>query len=84
MRLELDVETMEFKISPSKKRPMTVAYLSDSREVLLRARLSDETLSFDIESDEVSLSFQKLDLRLSEAAVRQIFEALPPEMLQRL
>jgi hypothetical protein len=85
MRLELDVETLEFKISPTKTRPMKVDYLSDSREVLIRATLSDEeSISLDTESEEVTLSFQKLDLRFSEAAVRQIFEALPPEMLRRL
>jgi hypothetical protein len=85
MRLELDVETLEFKISPTRKRPMKVDYLSDSREVLIRATLSDgQSISLDIESEEVTLSFQKLDLRLSEVAVRQIFEALPPEMLRRL
>jgi len=38
MKLELDVETLEFKISPTKKRPMKVDYLSDSREVLLVRR----------------------------------------------
>lgn len=32
MKVELDVETLEFKISPTKKRPMKVDYLSDSRE----------------------------------------------------
>jgi hypothetical protein len=85
MRLELDVETLEFKISPTKKRPMKVDYLSDSREVLILATLSgEESISLDTESEEVTLSFQKLDLRFSEAAVRQIFEALPPEMLRRL
>ena len=85
MRMELDVDTLEFKISPTKKRPMKVDYLSDSREVLIRATLSDEkSISLDTESEEVTLSFQKLDLRFSEEAVRQIFEALPPEMLRRL
>jgi hypothetical protein len=85
MRLELDVEKLEFKIFPTKKRPMKVDYLSDSREVLIRATLSDEeSISLDTELEEVTLSFQKLDLRLSEVAVRQIFEALPPEMLRRL
>jgi hypothetical protein len=85
MRLELDVETLEFKISPTKKRPMKVDYLSDARAVLIRATLSHEqSLTIDTESEEVTLSFQKLDLRLSEVAIRQIFEALPPEMLRRL
>ena len=85
MRLELDVETLEFKISPTKKRPMKVDYLSDTREVLIRAALSDEhSLTLDTDSEEMTVSFQKLDLRLSEVAVRQIFEALPPEMLRRL
>ena len=85
MRLELDVEALEFRISPTKKCPMKVDYLEDSREVLIRATLSNEkSLTLDTESEEVTLSFQKLDLRLSEDAVRQIFEALPPEMLQRL
>jgi hypothetical protein len=85
MKLELDVETLEFKISPTKRRPMKVDYLSDSREVLIRATLSnEESLTLDTEEEEVTLSFQKLDLRLSEGAVRQIFEALPPEMLRRL
>jgi hypothetical protein len=32
----------------------------------------------------VVLSFKHLDLRLSEDAVRKLFEALPPEMLRRL
>ncbi|HKY43927.1 MAG TPA: hypothetical protein VJM50_12620 [Pyrinomonadaceae bacterium] len=85
MRIGLDVETLEFRISPTKKRPMKVDYLSDTREVLIRATLSDEqSLTLDTESEEVTVSFQKLDLRLSEVAVRQIFEALPPEMLRRL
>lgn len=85
MRLELDVETLEFKISPTKKRPMKVEYRSDSREVLIGATLSrEQSLTLDTDSEEVTLSFQKLDLRLSEAAIRQIFEALPPEMLRRL
>lgn len=42
MNLELDVETLEFKIFPTKKRPMKVDYLSDSREALIQATLPDE------------------------------------------
>ena len=85
MRLEVDVETLEFKIAPTKKRTMKVDYLSDTREVLIRATLSSEqSVTLDTDSEEVTLSFQKLDLRLSEVAIRQIFEALPPEMLRRL
>ena len=85
MTLELDVEALEFKISPTKKRPMKVDYLSDSREVLIGATLSrEQSITLDTESEEVTLSFQKLDLRLSEVAIRKIFEALPPEMLRRL
>ena len=85
MKMELDVETLEFEISPTKRRPMKVDYLSDSREVLIHATLPDEeSLTLDTESEEVILSFRKVDLRLSEAALRQIFEALPPEMLSRL
>jgi hypothetical protein len=85
MKLELDVETLEFRISPTKKRTMKVDYLSDSREVLIHATLPDEhSLSLDTDSEEVTLTFRQLDLRLSEVAVRQIFEALPPEMLRRL
>jgi hypothetical protein len=82
MKLELDVE---FKVSPTKKHPMKVDYLLGSREVIIHATLPDEeSLSLDMDSEEVTLSFRKLDLRLSEVAVRQIFEALPPEMLRRL
>ena len=85
MKMELDVETLEFEISPTKKRPMKVDYLSDSREILIHATLPDEeSLTLDTDSEEVILSFRKVDLRLSEAALRQIFEALPPEMLSRL
>jgi hypothetical protein len=85
MNLELDVESLEFKISPTKKRPMKVEYLSDSREVIIHASLpEEELLTLDTDSEEVTLSFRQLDLRLSEVAVRQIFEALPPEMLRRL
>lgn len=85
MTLELDVEALEFKISPTKKRPMKVDYLSDSREILIGATLSrEQSITLDTESEEVTISFQKLDLRLSEVAIRQIFEALPPEMLRRL
>ena len=85
MKMELNVETLEFEISPTKRRPMKVDYLSDSREVLIHATLPDEeSLTLDTESEEVTLSFRKVDLRLSEAALRQIFEALPPEMLSRL
>ncbi len=39
---------------------------------------------YDTDVDEVVLSFRHLDLRLSEAAVRKLFESLPPEMLSRL
>ncbi len=85
MTLELDVEALEFKISPTKKRPMKVDYLSDSREILIGATLlREQSITLDTESEEVTISFQKLDLRLSEVAIRQIFEALPPEMLRRL
>ncbi len=85
MNLELNVESLEFKISPTKKRPMKVDYLSGSREVVIHATLpNEESLTLDTDSEEVTLSFRKLDLRFSEAAVRQIFEALPPEMLRRL
>ena len=53
MKLELDVEILEFKISPTKKRPMKVDYLSDSREVLIRATFGDEkSLSLDTDSEE--------------------------------
>ena len=85
MKLELDAEILEFKIAPTQKRPMTVDYLSTSREVLIHATLPDEkSIRFDTNSEEVILSFRQLDLRLSEVAVRQIFEALPPEMLRRM
>ena len=85
MTLELDVDSLEFKISPTKKRPMKVKYLSDSREVLIHASLAEEkSLTLDTDSEEVTVSFRQLDLRLSEVAVRRIFEALPPEMLRRL
>ncbi len=85
MKLELDVETLEFRISPTKKRPMKVDYVSDSREVLIHATLPDEqSLTIDTGSEEVTLSFRQLAFRLSEVAVREIFEALPPEMLRRL
>ena len=85
MKLELDVETLEFKIAPTKKHPMKVDYLSGRREVLIHATLPDkESLSVDTDGDEVVLSFRHLDLRLSEDAVRKLFEALPPEMLSRL
>lgn len=85
MKLELDTETLEFKIAPTKKRPMKVDYLSESREVLIHATLPDkQSLSLDTDSEEVTLTFRQVDFRLSESAVRQIFEALPPEMLRRL
>lgn len=85
MNVELNVESLEFKIYPTKKRPMKVEYLSESREVFIHASLPEsKSLTLDTESEEVTLSFRELDLRLSEAAVRQIFEALPPEMLRRL
>ena len=85
MKLELDVELLEFEISPTKKRPMKVDYLSGSREVIIHATLTnEESLTLNTDSEEVTLTFRKLDLRFSEAAVRHIFEALPPEMLRRL
>ena len=85
MNLEIDVENLEFEIAPTRNHPMKVEYLSESREVLVRASLpKQESLSIDTEDDVIVVSFKKLDLRLSEAAVREIFEALPPEMLGRL
>jgi hypothetical protein len=64
---------------------MKVDYLSESREVLIRANLAkQESLSLDIDDDVIVVSFKKVDLRLSEEAVRKLFEALPPEMLRRL
>ena len=85
MKLELDAEILEFKIAPTKKRPMKVDYLSTSREIIIHATLpAEKSISFDTDTEEVTLSFRQLDIRLSEVAVRQIFEALPPEMLRRL
>lgn len=85
MNLEIDVEAFEFNISPTKSHPMKVEYLSESREVLIRANLTKhESLTLDIEDDVVVVSFKKVDLRFSEDAVRKLFEALPPEMLRRL
>lgn len=85
MKFEMDVEAFEFKISPTKKRPMKVKYLSDSREVVIHTSLPEaKSLTLDTDSEEVTLSFRQVDLRLSELAIRQIFEALPPEMLRRL
>lgn len=85
MKLEVEVETMEFKIAATKKLPMTVDYLSGKREVIIHATLPDEdSLRVNTDGDEVVVSFRHLDLRLSEDAVRKLFEALPPEMLQRL
>ena len=85
MNLDIDVKALEFKIAPNKTHPMKVEYLSESREVLVRASLpKQESLSINTEDDVIVVSFKKLDLRLSEAAVREIFEALPPEMLRRL
>lgn len=85
MDLEIDVKALEFKIAPTKNHPMKVEYLSESREVLIRASLpKQESLSIDTEDDVIVVSFKKLDLRLSEEAVRKLFEALPPEMLRRL
>ena len=85
MKFEVEVDTLEFKIAPTKKLPMKVDYLSERREVVIHATLPEkESLSLDTDVDEVVLSFKHLDLRLSEAAVRELFEALPPEMLRRL
>ena len=85
MNLEIDVKTLEFKIAPTKKHPMKVDYLSESREVFIRASLpKQESLSFDTDNDIITVSFKNIDLRLSEEAVRKLFEALPPEMLGRL
>jgi hypothetical protein len=85
MKLELEIENLEFKIAPTKKLPMKVDYLSERREVIIHATLSEkESLSIDTDGDEVVLSFRRFDLRLSEDAVRKLFEALPPEMLRRL
>lgn len=85
MDLEIDIESLEFKIAPNKKHPMRVDYLSENREVLIHASLPDrESLRLDLEDDVVVVSFKKLDLRFSEEAVRKLFEALPPEMLRRL
>jgi hypothetical protein len=85
MNLEIDVKALEFKIAPTKKHPMRVEYLSESGEVLIHASLpQQESLSLDMDDDVVVISFKKLDLRLSEDAVRNLFESLPPEMLRRL
>jgi hypothetical protein len=85
MNLELDVKALEFKIAPTKKHPMKVEYLSESREVLIQASLPErESLTVDTEGDVVVITFKQLDFRLSEEAVRKLFEALPPEMLRRL
>jgi hypothetical protein len=46
MNLEIDVKALEFKITPTKSHPMKVDYLSESREVLIRASLAkQESLS---------------------------------------
>ena len=85
MNLDIDAKALEFKIAPNKSHPMKVEYLSESREVLIRASLSErESISVDTEDDVIVLSFKKVDLRLSEEAVRTLFEGLPPEMLNRL
>lgn len=85
MNLDIDVKALEFKIAPTKNHPMKVEYLSESREVLIRASLAErESISVDTEDDVIVLSFKKVDLRLSEEAVRTLFEGLPPEMLNRL
>jgi hypothetical protein len=85
MKFEVEVDTFEFKIAPTKKLPMKVDYLSERREVLIHATLPEkESISVDTEVDEVVVSFKHLDVRLSEDAVRELFEALPPEMLRRL
>jgi hypothetical protein len=85
MNLEIDVEGLEFEIAPTKRYPMKVEYLSESREVLIQASLpKQESLSLDTEDDVIVVSFKKIDLRLSEEAVRKLFEGLPPEMLRRL
>jgi hypothetical protein len=85
MDLEIDVEGLEFKITPGNNHPMEVEYLSESREVLIRATLpKQESLSLDMDDDVIVVSFKKVDLRFSEEAVRKLFEGLPPEMLSRL
>lgn len=85
MNLEIDVEAFEFNIAPTKNHSMKVEYLSESREVLIRANLpKQESLTLDIEDDVIVVSFKKVDLRFSEEAVRKLFEGLPPEMLRRL
>jgi hypothetical protein len=85
MNLDIDVKALEFKIAPNKNHPMRVEYLSESREVLIRASLPErESISVDTEDDVIVLSFKEVDLRLSEEAVRTLFEGLPPEMLNRL
>jgi hypothetical protein len=85
MNLELDVKGLEFKIAPTKGHSMKVEYLSGNREVLISANLpKQESLSIDLEDDTIVVSFKKVDLRFSEEALRQLFEALPPEMLRRL
>ena len=85
MDLDIDVESFEFNITPGKSHPMKVEYLSETREVLIRAGLpKQESLTLDIDNDVIAVRFKRLDLRFSEEAIRELFEGLPPEMLRRL
>ena len=75
-RLEVTVHTLVFTANPDFDAQLQVDYLPDSREVVMTRAFPDP-----FEVGELSLHIQNVELRLSEEAVRQLIDVLPPEML---
>ena len=82
-QLEINIGTLVLSVNPALGEQARADYLPDSREVVMSTPFPEP---FVIRGDQevLVLHIEQVELRLSEEAVRQMLEKLPPEMLHRL
>jgi hypothetical protein len=78
--LEVAIETLQITVTPTLDYPLIVVHSPERREVVIRTPFP-EPLIVDFPHERLSLHYEHVELRLSEEAVRQLFEKLPPELL---
>lgn len=79
--MELDIGTLVLTVTPALGELARADYLPDSREVVMSTPFPEPFLIKLGEEEYLKLHIQQVELWLSEEAVRQMVEKLPPEML---
>jgi hypothetical protein len=80
-RLEVSIGILALSVNPAVGEQARADYLPDSREVVMTTPFHEPFVIGAGTPEVLILHIQQVELRLSEEAIRQLIEKLPPEML---